>query len=102
MADVKNYALIVYDAKKNSSWKIKNPFFQYDPKFNNFFINGENFTINDGVIGMAINPKKKNFYFHSMASLSENSVGLDVLNDIKAFTKNESAHLKQFKRIGIR
>jgi hypothetical protein len=102
MADVKSYALIAYDVKKNSSWKIKNPFFQYDPKYNNFTINGENFTVNDGVLGMAINPKKKIFYFHSLASLSENSVGLDVLNDMEAFMRNESSHLGQFKNIGIR
>jgi hypothetical protein len=109
MADITGYAMIVYDLLQNRSWRIKNELFSYDPRFTRFTISGESFDFTDGITGMALRkigpfqyPGNRNLYFHSLASDTENSVPLEILNDEFTFSANESAHSQYFQTIGKR
>ncbi len=108
IADISVFSLLVFDAEKKSTWKIKNPLFRFDPNFKKFTVNGESFEFDDGILGMAFPQKTDSkrddrlLYFHSMAADTENSVPISVLNDEAAFRKNESAHSGSFRKIGNR
>lgn len=74
----------------------------------------------DGLFGLALTPRtflnddsnlvfgqfnqqnERSLYFHSLASDSENSVPLRIINNASLFEKNENAAPSSFKMIGKR
>jgi Major royal jelly protein len=79
-----------------------------DPLQNKYTIAGEEFSINDGILGMAITRKinkqfkEPHLIFHSLASNTENAVKLRVINDREMFEVNVNANPQEFFVIGSR
>lgn len=58
-----------------------------------------------GIFGLAIdkgNRPNRSLYFHALASQTENSVPLDVLNDRFAWEANRNAYANAFQVLGAR
>ncbi|XKL69266.1 hypothetical protein PGB90_007035 [Kerria lacca] len=71
MTDSTNPALVVYDSRKDSAWRITNPFMYPDPNFGTYRVAGESFTLMDGIIGIALSAPilpHKQLYFQPFAS----------------------------------
>ena len=83
IADVTEFALIVYDHMNQRSWRIRNNLFYPYPTHGTFEIRQETFDLMDGILGMAISPIKQDgdriLYFHSLASVVESWVPTSVI-----------------------
>ncbi|XP_012344034.1 major royal jelly protein 2 [Apis florea] len=74
IADVEGYALIIYNNADNSFQRLTSSTFVYDPRYTNYTINGESFTLQDGILGMALSHKTQNLYYSAMSSHNLNYV----------------------------
>ncbi|XP_026318568.1 protein yellow-like isoform X2 [Hyposmocoma kahamanoa] len=85
VADVSTYALVVVDVARNRSWRLTHRLFYPFPSRGNFTVDGENFELMDGVMGMALSPWRGNsdrfLYFHALSSTTENVVRTSVLKN---------------------
>lgn len=70
IADEKGEGLIVYHNSDDSFHRLTSDTFDYDPKFTKMTINGESFTMQDGISGMALSPLTNNLYYSPVASTS--------------------------------
>lgn len=70
MADHKGDALIVYQNADDSFHRLTSNTFDYDPKFTKMTIDGESYTAQDGISGMALSPMTNNLYYSPVASTS--------------------------------
>jgi len=71
MSDTTNPGLVVYDARRDSAWRLGNPAFFPDPDWGTYRVAGEFFTLMDGVIGLALSPPgtpDRTLYFQAFAS----------------------------------
>lgn len=60
IADVKGYAVFVYDYKRNVAWKTQNQFYHPNPENSTITVKGTSFNQLAGVIGMALSrPRSK-------------------------------------------
>lgn len=107
--DVNAFALIVYDFRTGKSWRIQNKLFYPNPNFGTFTIAGESFDMMDGIFGITM--KKENtytrtddrlMYFHSLSSITENTVPLSVINNRTLWENNSGAEPRAFEIIGAR
>uniref|UniRef100_A0A336LSP6 CSON003511 protein n=1 Tax=Culicoides sonorensis TaxID=179676 RepID=A0A336LSP6_CULSO len=89
IADVTTFHMIVYDMKTRSSWRTANKLYYPHPTYGTFNVAGETFDLMDGLVGMALSPKNtlggQQMFFHPMASTSEMTVPLWVLNNRTAW-----------------
>jgi len=88
IADTTAYKLVVYDYKNDDSWVVDQAYFYPYPNKAHFNINGVNFDLMDGVLGLALGPVTKNerrLYFHSFASTKESWVYTNVLQNKSTF-----------------
>jgi len=113
IADVTGYGIVVYDARRNRSWRVQNKLVYPYPQYGTFTIAQENFDLMDGIIGLALSPRRsqptrgtyandRSLYFHALASITENSVPLSVLDNSTAFESNVESFPRSFYEIGSR
>ncbi|XP_059622549.1 major royal jelly protein 1-like [Phlebotomus argentipes] len=132
IADVTGFGLIVYDYKRNKSWRVNNKLFYPHPKFGTFTIKGESFDLMDGVLGLAISPPVSRtqrggyglffppygdpydyqnsvlpptdrlLFFHALASATENAVPLSLLDNSTIWENNPDDMPRSFREIGYR
>ncbi|EDW61995.2 dopaminechrome tautomerase [Drosophila virilis] len=100
VSDVSYHGLVVYDQQANAAWRIENRFMYPDPDHGQHTIAGESFILMDGIF--AVNNDKRNLYFHPLASVSEYSVPLSVLNRRENWHDAVDAMPEQFKLLGRR
>nr|AAR83083.1 major royal jelly protein MRJP2 [Apis cerana cerana] len=68
IADHKGDALIVYQNSDDSFHRMTSNTFDYDPRYAKMTINGESFTLKNGICGMALSPVTNNLYYSPLAS----------------------------------
>lgn len=100
VADVTHHAIVVYDHLANAAWRVEHRFMYPDPDYGYHTIAGESFELMDGIF--AVNNDKRNLYFHPMASISEYSVPLSVLNRRQNWENGGKPPSDQFKLLGRR
>lgn len=107
--DVNAFALIVYDLETGKSWRIQNKLFYPNPNFGTFTIADESFDMMDGIFGIAMKKDNSNrgtdnrlMYFHSLSSITENTVPLSIINDRSLWENDSGAEPRAFKIIGER
>lgn len=70
IADVTGYGIIVYDSRLNRSWRIQNRLVYANPNYGTFTIAGESFDLMDGILGLALSPRKgdrgKTYFWQSL------------------------------------
>lgn len=59
IADVTGYGILVYDARQNRSWRVQNKLIYPHPHEGTFTIAGESFDLMDGVMGLALSPRRQ-------------------------------------------
>lgn len=123
IADVTGFGILVYDLKRNRSWRTHNKLVYPHPYYGTFTVAGETFDLMDGVIGMALSPRDnsinqrsygllQNFfpatpnlvspesnrilYFHALASITENAVPLRVLDNSTMWEENPESSPRSF------
>lgn len=117
IADVNGNGVIVYDYRRNFAWRTQNKYFYPTPDNGTFTIRGESFDLMDGVLGMALSRKStlprafgshqtqasppsirsdRYLFFHSLASINENRVALNVLDNQTAWTQNPDFSPRSF------
>lgn len=60
--------LVVYNSLKDQAWRIIHPAFFPDPDFSDYNVDGESFTLMDGVVGLAHSPTLATLYFQPLAT----------------------------------
>ncbi|XP_030388000.1 major royal jelly protein 3-like [Scaptodrosophila lebanonensis] len=100
IADVSNHGLVIYDQYEDVAWRAEHRFMYPDPDYGLHTIAGESFTLMDGIF--TVNNDKRNLYFHPLASRSEYSVPLSVLNNASHWVGSVDAMQDQFVQIGKR
>ncbi|EDW01045.1 major royal jelly protein 1 [Drosophila grimshawi] len=98
--DVTYHGLVVYDHQAKAAWRIENRFMYPDPDYGQHTIAGESFILMDGIF--TVNNNKRNLYFHPLASVSEYSVPLNVINRRENWADDADAMPEQFKLLGRR
>ncbi|XP_017867238.1 PREDICTED: major royal jelly protein 1 [Drosophila arizonae] len=98
--DVNYHGLIVYDHQADAAWRIENRFMYPDPDYGRHTIAGESFTLMDGIF--SVNNDRQNLYFHPLASISEYSVPLSLINRRQNWEDDSGAMEDQFKLLGRR
>ncbi|KAJ8942945.1 hypothetical protein NQ314_009857 [Rhamnusium bicolor] len=56
ISDTAAPGLVVYDGLKDQAWRLIHPTFFPDPDFSDYNVDGESFTLMDGVVGLAHSP----------------------------------------------
>lgn len=57
IADVQSFSILVFDLKRQHSWRVQNKLFFPCPAYGTYTIAGESFDLMDGVLGMALSPR---------------------------------------------
>lgn len=68
ISDTAAPGIIVYDGAKDTAWRFMHPTMFPDPDFNEYNINGETFSLMDGIVGLAHSPKLGLLYFQPLAT----------------------------------
>lgn len=123
IADVTGFSIMVYDMRKNKSWRVQNKLVFPHPHYGTFTIAGETFDLMDGVLGLALSPKsqslpylaqsnyingapesqsERSLYFHALASITENIVPVNLLDNSTAWETNPDSEPRKFVEIGNR
>lgn len=61
-------AIVVYDSRRNLSWRSSHPTMYPDPNFAKPNILGHRFTLMDGIVGLAFDAYTKMIYFQPLAT----------------------------------
>lgn len=81
MADTLGPGILVYDSKRDLAWRFTHPTMFPDPNFASFEINGERFSLMDGVVGFGFSPKLATLYYQPLATDKIFSVSTTVLRN---------------------
>jgi len=85
LPDIEQNAIVIYDYRKNDSWRIKHNYFHFEPTLTLFNIAGVRFHWEDGVFGLAlskVNPDGyRTMYFHPLASSQEFMLSTRILQN---------------------
>ncbi|KAJ8959618.1 hypothetical protein NQ318_021804 [Aromia moschata] len=68
MSDTTAPGLVVYDAGNDRAWRMVDPSFYPDPNFSDYDINGETFTLMDGIVGLTHSPYLGTLFFQPLAT----------------------------------
>lgn len=69
MSDTTNPGIVVYDAARDAAWRLQHPFMFPDPNFGTYKVEGESFTLMDGILGMSLSQGyQRRLYFQPFAS----------------------------------
>lgn len=123
IADVTGFGILVYDMRRNLSWRTHNKLVYPHPYYGTFTVAGETFDLMDGVIGMALSPRETSInqrtlglfgnyyqpntnvvspesnrilYFHALASVTENAVPVRVLDNSTMWEENPESSPRSF------
>lgn len=123
IADVTGFGILVYDMRRNLSWRTHNKLVYPHPYYGTFTVAGETFDLMDGVIGMALSPRETSInqrtlglfgnyyqpntnvvspesnrilYFHALASITENAVPVRVLDNSTMWEENPESSPRSF------
>ncbi|XP_070509323.1 dopaminechrome tautomerase-like isoform X2 [Chironomus tepperi] len=108
IADVTGFGLVVYDLEYNKAWRINNKLLYPYPNYGKFTIAGESFDLMDGLLAMTITKAplrqdtERSLLFHALASATENSVPLRIINNATIWENDANAMPDEFKVIGTR
>ena len=120
MADVTGFGVIVYDMQKGKSWRVQNKYMFPNPDLSTYDINGDKFELMDGVLTLALSPSRishgglsnyvsgsnyisdKTMYFHTLASKSEISVPLFVIDNATLWEEDKNSVPERFVKLGNR
>jgi len=82
LADTEGGGLVILDG--TYTWRLDDDVFNPDPSASDFSIAGENFTLPDGLFGLALTPKtgsySRRLFFRPLASLQQYSSSVDDLH----------------------
>ncbi len=99
------YRLVVYSYEQNQSWRIKHPYFYFDPFASTFYIGGLLFLWTDGILGVTLGPIQndgfRTVYFTSIATNNQFSVSTRFLRDRNTAT-NTTTLLEAYRFLGTR
>ncbi|XP_017835554.1 major royal jelly protein 3-like [Drosophila busckii] len=98
--DCRYHGLIMYDQQANAAWRAEHRFMYPDPDHGYYTIAGDSFTLMDGIF--SVKNDKQNLYFNPMASLSEYTVPLSVVNRRENWANGVLANADQFTLVGNR
>ncbi|PSN56464.1 Protein yellow [Blattella germanica] len=90
LADIVGHGIIVVDTVKKQSWRVQNELTGNDDDATNFNLNGQSFTLPDGVISLTA--ARNTLYFHSLASYREHLVQTTVLNNPHYFVGSDEGY----------
>uniref|UniRef100_A0A6B2EEC6 Putative major royal jelly protein n=1 Tax=Phlebotomus kandelakii TaxID=1109342 RepID=A0A6B2EEC6_9DIPT len=130
IADVTAFGIIVYDFKRQKSWRVQNKLMYPHPKFGTFNIKGDTFDLMDGILGLAISPPvtrtqrggyglfypsygndiynnilpqtDRLLFFHALASATENAIPLSLLDNSTIWQSDPNSIPRSFREIGYR
>lgn len=81
ISDTAAPGLVVYDSARDSAWRFMHPSMFPDPDFSDYEINGETFTLMDGIVGLAHSPRLATLYYQPLATNRIFSVSTAVLRN---------------------
>lgn len=68
MSDTAAPGLVVYDSLRDQAWRLMHPTMFPDPNFSDYTVDGEVFTLMDGIVGLAHSPTLGMLYFQPLAT----------------------------------
>lgn len=80
MTDTAAPGLVVYDSAKDRTWRVMHPTMFPDPDFSDYTVDGETFTLMDGIIGVAHAPSTGTLYYQPLATDRIFSVSTQVIS----------------------
>ncbi|CAG9857969.1 unnamed protein product [Phyllotreta striolata] len=80
MSDTAAPGLVVYDGRRDEAWRFVHPSMFPDPNFSDYNINGEDFTLMDGIVGITHSPKLGVVYYQPLATDRIFSIPTSVLS----------------------
>lgn len=60
--------IVVYNSIKDQAWRAFHPSMFPDPDFSDHTVEGETFTLMDGIIGLAHSPKYATIFYQPLAT----------------------------------
>ncbi|GJQ83891.1 putative melanin biosynthetic process [Trypoxylus dichotomus] len=100
VADCQTFSIIVYDVKNDHAWRASDKTMYPYPNYGTYKIEGEQFDLMDGVLGMDLSPyqpgQDRKLFYHAMSSPTENWVFTSDLRDRSLFEHDPSAHPELF------
>ncbi len=103
--DFQAYRLVVYSYETNSAWRIRHPYFYFDPFATPFNVDGEVFLWVDGILGATLsgvqNDGYRTLYFAGLASNYQFSVSTRYLQD-RNLAANTTVLLEAYRFLGTR
>ncbi|XP_060523184.1 uncharacterized protein LOC132700082 [Cylas formicarius] len=93
VSDVEGSALLVYDYKRDNSWRVRNKTFLPEINFTTFHHGGETFSITDGLMALALSPlsSKRKLFYHSLSGSTEHWVYTEDLRNDSRFAKSQAS-----------
>lgn len=99
------YRLVVYSLAENRSWRIRHPYFYFDPFATPFYVGGLTFLWVDGIFGASLSATQSDgfriLYFTAISSNYLYSVNTRFLRDSTLAT-NTSVLLEAYRFLGTR
>lgn len=99
------YRLVVYSLAENRSWRIRHPYFYFDPFATPFYVGGLTFLWVDGIFGASLSAAQSDgyriLYFTAISSNYLYSVNTRFLRDSTLAT-NTSVLLEAYRFLGTR
>lgn len=68
ISDTAAPGMVVYDSAKDQAWRVMHPAMFPDPDFSDYTIQGERFTLMDGIIGLAHSATLASIFFQPLAT----------------------------------
>lgn len=65
---IKFSGIVVYDGLRDQAWRLMHPSMFPDPNLSEYKIDGETFTLMDGIVGLAHAPNLGLLYFQPLAT----------------------------------
>lgn len=89
VADCQTFSIIVYDVRKQTSWRASDKTMYPYPNWGTYDIQQESFDLMDGVLGMTLSPfapgEDRKLFYHAMSSDTENWVYTSELRNRSRF-----------------
>ncbi|XP_065214152.1 protein yellow-like [Planococcus citri] len=105
MPDFSAYRLVVYSYEQNSAWRIRHPYFYFDPFASPFYIGGLTFLWVDGVFGASLSTVQSDgfriLYFSSISTNYQFAVSTRYLRD-RDLATNTTTLLQAYRFLGTR
>ncbi|KAK9680925.1 Major royal jelly protein [Popillia japonica] len=100
VADCQTFSIIVYDVMNDRAWRASDKTMYPYPNYGTYRIQGEQFDLMDGVLGMDLSPyhpgQDRKLFYHAMSSATENWALTSDLKNEDYFKHDPSAHPELF------